>query len=266
MFLGVTAFIIFIFIVPYLWLLWSFLDAKSGKAGKPRWKIALAVLLALVLGSFIVNYYLSDLYELSFFQNGFESIVALIITGAILLVVVIVNIIVSISFKNAPKSVHNPKVVWVVAAVLCTTILFFTVWVYPFAEKTSYINKIETALDAAEERQDDEDITVVFLNSERKCFRTSSSNCYTAPYSNTFFIKNNMDAKKEVQLQIRALDKKENELKTVESEVMILEAGELKLVETEETSDMASIWNRSSFETDVRTYSSEWQYHYRDAD
>ncbi|WP_033541746.1 hypothetical protein [Planococcus sp. CAU13] len=262
--MGTTALIIFIFLVPYFWFFWTFLDAISGKAGKPRWKIALAAFLALVLGSFIVNYYLSDKYGLSFFQNGFESIVALIIAGAILLVVVIVNIVVSIMFKNAPKSVHNPKAVWVVAAGLCTTILFFTMWVYPFAEKTSYINKIETALDEAEERQDDEDITVVFLSSERKCLRTTSSNCHSTPYSNTFFVKNNMDATKEVQLQIRALDRKENELKTLESDVMTLEAGELRLVETAETSDMSSIWHRSSFVTDVRTYSSEWQYHYRD--
>jgi len=192
--------------------------------------------------------------------------VVLIVAGAILVIVALVNIILSISLKNAPKSVHNPKAVWVLAAGLCSIILFFTMWVYPFGEKVSYINKIETALEAAEEQQTHEEMTVVFLNSERKCFRTTTSNCHSVPYSNSFFIKNNLDEKKEVRLQIRALDAKENELKTVESDVMVLEAGELKLVETEETSDTSSSWNRSSFQTDVRMHSSEWLYQYREVE
>lgn len=262
--MGFTAFIILIFIVPYLWLLVSLLNIKSAKAGKKQWKLALAVFLAMVVGSFLVNYYLSDTYELSFFQNGTETIIALILAGVLLVVVAIINIVVGVLFKNAPKSVHNPKMVWLLAVGLGGTMLFFTAWVYPFAEKASYINKIETALAAAEEKQDNEDITVVFMGSEKKCMRPTSSNCHSIPYSNTFLVKNNMDAKKEVQLQIRVQDRQQNELKTVDSDVMTLEAGELKLVETAETSDTSSIWSRSSFETDVRTYSADWQYHYRD--
>lgn len=264
--MGTTAFIILIFFLPFAWFLWGMLGIRGGGEKKSRWKLPLAVLAVLVLGSFIANYFLSDTYGLSFFQNGFESIVALIVAGAILVIVALINIIMSISLKNVPASVHNPKVVWVITAGLCSAILFFTMWVYPFGEKVSYINKIETALDAAEEQQAGEEMTVVFLSSERKCFRTTTSNCHAVPYSNSFFIKNNLDAKKEVRLQIRALDAKENELKTVESDVMVLEAGELKLIETEETSDTSSTWNRSSFETDVRTHSSEWLYQYRDAE
>lgn len=263
--MGTTAFVIFIFMIPYLWFFWSVLDLKNGKPGKGRWKIAVAVLLGLVLVSLIVNYYLSGRYGLSFFQNGFESIVALVIAGVLLLMMIIVNVIVSILFKNAPKSVHNPKAVWVVAVGLCSTMLFFTMWVYPFAEKVSYVNKIGTAL-AASEQQADEEITIVFLSSERKCFRTSSSNCHSTPYSNSFFVKNNLDAQKEVQVQIRALDSKQEELKMIESDIMTLEPGELKLVETEETSDSSSIWSRSSFETDVRTHSYVSIYRYREAE
>ena len=66
-------------------------------------------------------------------------------------------------------------------------------------------------------------------------------------------------------MRIRALDSKQNELKVVESDIMTLEAGELKLVETEETSDEASIWSRSSFETDYRVQSNESLHQYRDA-
>ncbi|MGI2329135.1 hypothetical protein [Planococcus sp. YIM B11945] len=263
--MSTVALIIFLFFIPYAWFVWSSLSVKSGKIGKPHWKIVLAAFAALVLGSFVFNYYISNAYQLSFFQNGFESTVALIVTAAFLLVIVIVNVIVSKIFKGAPKSFHNPKVVWMITAVLCTTILFFTMWVYPLAEKTSYVQKVEHALTAAEQQQTDEEITVVFMSSEKNCFRATSSNCNNVTYKNAFFLKNNLDIQKEVQVRIRALDAKQNELKEVESDVMTLGPGELKLVETEETSDQASIWSRSSFETESRTQSYESLYRFRDA-
>lgn len=262
----IITFVIFLFFIPFAWFFWTSLSSKNGKVDKPKWKIPLAVLLALIIGSFIVNYYLSDTYQLSFFQNGFESIAAIILSAVMLVFVLIVNAVVSIVFKGAPKSVHNPKAVWVIAGVLCTTILFFTIWVYPFAEKVSYIQEIEIALDAAEQRQDAEEITVVFMSSEKNCMRTNTSNCRSVTYKNTFFLKNNLDEQKEVQVQIRALDVEKQELKVVESDTMTLEAGELKLLETEETSDDSSIWSRSSFETDVRTHSYESIYRYRDVE
>src|SRR5690606_25052546 len=109
--------------------------------------------------------------------NGFESIAALILAAVFFVFIAIVNVVVSIVFKGAPKSFHNPKVGWVVAVVLSATILFFTAWVYPLAQKASYIQKVESAVAAAEQRQDDEEITVVFMSSEKNCFRTSTSNC-----------------------------------------------------------------------------------------
>lgn len=263
--MGTIALIIFIFFLPYTWILWSSMNVKNGKVGKPHWLLALATFLALVLGSVLVNFYLSTAYQLSFFQNGFESTVALIVAAAFLVVMIIINIIVSTLFKGAPKSFHNPKVVWIFTAVFCTTILFFTMWVYPLADKVSYIQTVQKALAAAEEQQTDEEITVVFMSSDKKCFRTSTSNCNGISYKNSFFLKNNLDVQKEVQVRIRALDSKQQELKVVESDVMSLEPGELKLVETEETSDQASIWSRSSFLTESRTQSYESLYRYRDA-
>lgn len=258
--------VIFLFFIPIAWFIWTSVSNKTGKIDNPQWKVPLAILLALLLGSIIVNYYLSDTYQLAFFQNGFESIVALIIAAALLLMMLIVNVIVSIFLKGAPKSVHNPKAVWAVGGILCTTILFFTMWVYPFAEKVSYVQKIEKALDVAEQRHDDEEITVVFMSSEKNCIRTNTSNCNSTTYKNAFFLKNNLDIPKEVQVQIRALDAKQEELKVIESDIMTLEAGEMKLVETEETSDESSVWSRSSFETEYQTHSYESLYRYRDVE
>ncbi|MEA3321650.1 MAG: hypothetical protein U9Q88_16765 [Bacillota bacterium] len=45
---------------------------------------------------------------------------------------------------------------------------------------------------------------------------------------------------------------------------MILGAGELRLVETEETNDRTSIWSKSTFETEYQTYYYEYKYRYRD--
>ena len=263
--MGTISLVILIFFIPYAWFLWSSISVKSGKIGKSHWKMSLATFIALVIGSFILNYYLSNAYQLSFFQNGFESTVAIIISAAFLLVIVIVNVIVSRVFKDAPKSFHNPKAVWVIAAVFCSTILFFTMWVYPLADKVSYIQTVEKALAAVEQQQEAEEITVVFMSSDKNCFRLSTSNCNSMTYKNSFFLKNNLAIQKQVQVRIRALDSNQQELKVVESDVMTLEPGELKLVETEESSDKASIWSRSSFETEYRTQSYESLYRYRDA-
>lgn len=263
--MGIVSLVIFLFFLPFAWLFWTGMNSKAGKTKRANWKIALVALIAVLFISVVLNYYYSNAYQLSFFQNGLESTIALIICGAFLLIVGIVNFIVSILFKGAPKSFHNPKTALAVTGVLCAVILFFTMWVYPLGEKASYIHKVQTALAMAEQQQADEEITVLFLSSEKECMRTSSSNCNNETYKNSFFLKSNLDEQKEVQVRIRALDSEQQELKVIESDVMTLEAGELKLVETEETSDDESLWSRSSFETDSRVRSYESLYRFRDA-
>ena len=263
--MGIVTLVILIFFFPYGWFLWTSISNKTGMVETYRWKKPLVALLLLVVISAVLNYFYSDAYELAFFQNGFELTVGLIVTAAFLVVLSIINIIVSIVYRGAPKSFHNPKTVWAFTAVLCSTILFFIVWVYPLAEKASYIIRLDSAIAVANEQQDGEEITVVFMSSEKKCVRRRTENCNSSDYQNAFFVKNNLDQTKQVQVQIRALDRQENELKSVESKIMTLEAGELKLVETEETADEASIWSRSTFETEVRTVSYQSIYRYRDA-
>ena len=168
--MGTISLVIFLFFLPCAWFFWASMSLKSGKMKKLHWKISLAVLIALVFISVIFNSYFSNAYQLSFFQNGFESIVALIACAAFLLVIVIINLIVSRVFKDAPKSFHNPKAVWSFAAMFCATILFFTMWVYPLAEKASYIQKVENALGIAEQQQAIEEITVLFMVSEKNAF------------------------------------------------------------------------------------------------
>lgn len=263
--MGIVTLVILIFFLPYIWFLWTSISNKTGMIETYRWKKPLATLLGLILISAVLNYFYSNAYNLAFFQSGFELMIGLIVAGAFLAIFSIINIIVSIVYRGAPKSFHNPKVIWAFTGVLCTSMLFFIVWVYPLAEKTSYIVRLDSAIEAANEQQDGEEITIVFMSSEKQCIRRRTENCNSSDYQNAFFVKNNLDETKQVQVQIRALDRQQNELKAVESKIMTLGAGELKLVETEETSDQESIWSRSSFETEVQTASYQSIYLYRDA-
>lgn len=263
--MGIVTLVILIFFFPYGWFLWSSISNKTGMVETYRWKKPMAVLIGLILISAVLNYVYSEAYNLAFFQNGFELTVGLIVAGAFLVIFSIINIIAGIVYRGAPKSFYNPKVVWGFTGVLCTTMLFFIVWVYPLAEKASYIVRLDSAIAAADEKQDGEEITIVFMSSEKQCVRRRTENCNSSDYQNAFFVKNNLDETKQVQVQIRALDRQQNELKSVESKIMRLEAGELKLVETEETSDKESIWSRSSFETEYQTRFYQSIYRYRDA-
>lgn len=258
--------VILLFFIPYAWFVWASINVKAGKIGKPHWGISLAVFMALIFVSLILNYFISEKYQLSFFQNGVETMIALIISVALLLVVLLVNVIVGRLFKGAPTSVHNPKLVWILAVVLCGSMLFFTAWVYPVGAKISYSQTVENASAAAEQQHENEEFTVVFMNSEKDCFRLSGSNCTNVTYKNIFYIKNNLDVKKQVQVRIRALDSQEKERKVIESDLMTLEAGEMKLVETKETPDQASVWKLYSFESESRIRFYEAMYRYEDAE
>ncbi|MDZ5711186.1 hypothetical protein [Jeotgalibacillus haloalkalitolerans] len=259
----ITATIILIFGLPFLWLILLSADVTNGKREKIEWKKPGILFLSLTLISVLVNIYFYSSYHLPFFQNSFGMMVALIVTGAFLLIFSIVNIIVHIVHKGAPKSFYNPKGLWIFTGVFCFVILFFTAWVYPFAQKMSYSYKVDKAVEALSEEETNEEVSVLFMNSEQECFR---SGCYDEEYSNFFYVKNNLDEEKEVQVRIRALDADQNELKIVESDIMTLDGGELRLVETKETNDKTNVWSRSSFETDVRTHYYESMFRFRDTE
>lgn len=262
--MGIVAVMALIFTVPFIWLAWSAIDVGNGKKEKIDWKkpsILLFIIIALV-GA--MNYYFYHTYQLPLLPNFFEGIIGLIVTGAIVFIIAIVNIIVSITHKGAPKSVHNPKAVWAFAGILGVAFLLLFSWVYPTAQKAAYVQKIETAMHALSESETDKEVTVLFMNSEKNCVRRRTQSCSDEDYQNYFFVKNNLEEEKEVQVKIRALNADKEELKVVDSNIMTLGAGELRLVETEETNDKTSIWSKSTFETEYQTYYYEYKYRFRD--
>ncbi|AJD92393.1 hypothetical protein JMA_30760 [Jeotgalibacillus malaysiensis] len=264
--MGIIATVIIIFLLPFIWMLWSSVDVKNGKREKIEWKKPGILFLSLILISVIVNTYFYNFYHLPFFQNSFELMVVFIMAGAFLLFFAIINIIVSIKYKGAPKSFHNPKAIWIFTGVFCFVILFFGTWVFPLGQKASYTYKLDKAIEALSEEETNEEVSVLFMNSEQECLRRQTSSCYNEEYSNYFYVKNNLDEEKEVQVRIRALDANQNELKIVESNIMTLDGGELRLVETEETNDRSNVWSRSSFKTDIRTHYYESMFRFRDVE
>ncbi|MDG5473169.1 hypothetical protein P6709_15555 [Jeotgalibacillus sp. ET6] len=260
----IIAAVIIVFVIPYIWMAWSGIDVKNGKREKMEWKKPAITFLIISGISLAINFYYYQMYHLNFFPNLFESMVTLIVTGAFLVVFIIVNILAGIVYKNAPKSFHNPKVMWIFTAVFCLTVLFFGSWVFPFGQKSSYVVKVEAAMQELSETEEDTEVSVLFLSSEQNCIRRRTSGCVSEEYQNVFFVKNNLDEEKEVQVRIRALDFNQNELKVVDSKIMTLGAEELRMVETEETSDKTSIWNSSTFETEQRTQFYEYQFRFRE--
>jgi len=264
--MAIITVIILIFIIPYIWVTWSGIDVRNGKREKIAWKKPCILLLFLVLVSGVINLYFYSSYHLPIFPNLFENMVGLIVTGAFLLILSIINIIVSIMYKGAPKSFHNPKTVWIFTGVLCLTFLFSFSWIFPFAQKVSYVAQINAAMQELSQAETEEEVTVLFMSSEKNCVRRRNSNCVDVDYDNRFFVKNNLDEKKQIQVRIRALDSNQKELKVVDSEIMTLDAGELRLVETEETYDDSSIWSKYSFQTEVRTNYYESLFRFRDVE
>lgn len=102
----------------------------------------------------------------------------------------------------------------------------------------------------------------LLVSSEQECLRRTAS-CRNSSYSNQFFIKNNGDHVQEAQVQIRTLNNNDQEMKVIDSKIMTLQPGELRLLETEETNDNSSIWNQYSFQTAYRIANFQYKLRHR---
>ncbi|WP_135449600.1 hypothetical protein [Planococcus citreus] len=107
--MGIVTLVILIFLLPYVWFLWTGISNKTGMMERYRWKKPLATLLLLVIISAALNCFYSNAYQLAFFQNGVELMVGLIVAGAFLVILSIINIIVGIVYKKRPQIVPQPE-------------------------------------------------------------------------------------------------------------------------------------------------------------
>ncbi|WP_062049600.1 hypothetical protein [Bacillus sp. JCM 19034] len=255
---------IFLFTFPFMLIGWSFIDVKNGKRDKINWKLPLLIAIMLMVGSVIGQFYLLSTYDLPLFLSSNDSMIAFLVIGIFLGIIALVNIVVTIICRknNVPKELHNSSTVWKFIGVLGVTIFVFLLWFMPLAEKIDYVLALHDAIDTVSSDEEAE-FSIALVRSEPDCLR--ARNCTNMRYDNQFFIKNNLDETKEVQFIIRAFNEEQNELKTIESNLITIKPRELLLLETDETITNSSIWDRYSFKTDEEVYSFQYKFQYRDS-
>ncbi|MGN7388914.1 hypothetical protein [Sporosarcina sp. SAFN-015] len=256
---------ILIFSIPGILLLWTAIDFKLGKKDKIPWKLIVILLIVLTSASVLIQIYLLQAYSFPIFQTNIETIIGISIVGFLAGIILIINLFITKTMgKKLPKSVHDPKTVNVFT--LCIAIFLFIILFIaaPTGKKIAYATSIHQAM-AATEDVAEEEFSVLLVTSERECLRQTTS-CRNSAYSNQFFIKSNINKTQEVQVKIRALNSSNQEMKVIDSKIMTLEPNELRLLETEETNEEASVWNKYSFQTNHRVSHYEQMIRYRDVD
>ncbi|QTD40914.1 hypothetical protein [Sporosarcina sp. Te-1] len=240
---------IVIYSIPGLMIISSAYDVKVGKRASVKWKWPALFLFILAPTGLATQYYFQQTYHFPFFQTNTENWVAGIVIALLAGIILLINLIITLTIgKKLPKSVHNPKNVNIFTACIVVYLFMILFIAAPTGKKIAFSTAIDQALQASEVSQTEE-FPVVLVTSERDCLQNTAS-CRNSPYSNQFFIRNNLSKTQEVQVKTRALSASGIEMKVIDSHIMTLRPGELRLVETEETSKDASPWNMYSFQTD----------------
>lgn len=254
---------IILFSIPGILFLYSVIEVRSGKKERVRWKLPAMLLLLLLFISAAFQYYYLYSYGFPLLQTSVETWIVLGIAGLILGIILFINLITTKTMgKNLPKAVHDPKMINSFALCIALFVLIISIFAAPTGKKAAFAFSINQAIEATKQTDTNEEIPVVLVSSEQECLRRTAT-CRNSSYSNQFFIKNNGDHVQETQVQIRALNNNDQEMKVIDSKIMTLQPGELRLLETEETNDNSSIWNQYSFQTDYRIANFQYKLRHR---
>lgn len=239
--------ILLIAMIPMIMLVQSASNVKSGLKEKVNWKMPVLIYIILSLVALVVHIYLLNVYELSIFSNSYYLKVGILVDFLLFGLIAVINIVVSIIYRNAPKSVHDGKKVWKFIGTGFSILLLILVWFLPLANKIVYVIDINSAIENSQATED-RDFSLVLVRSQGNCF--NDNNCADEHFNNVFYIKNNTEETKKIQTTIKTFTESEEEMETIISDKVTLEPGQLKMVETKETSDADNEWNKYSFETD----------------
>ncbi|GAA0588575.1 hypothetical protein GCM10009001_00560 [Virgibacillus siamensis] len=257
--------VIVVYVIPFIWFVWSMIDVRNGKRQKVNWKGPLISFIVILVGSIVINFYLTEAYNLAFFQNSTGSIIGLFVVGLIVVIMAIINFFATLYARrnNLSKTLHNPKVVWVITGMIGGTMLFFFLWFMPLGQKISYAVTLNNAISTMEDATRNKEFSIVLMKSTSDCLRIR---CIDEQFDNVFYIRNNLDQKKEVQVKIHAQNGDKEKLKVINSKIMELDPGELKMVKTEGTSEHSDIWRQSTFTTEERVVYYKYNYRFRDVE
>lgn len=188
---------------PVLVLAFSGLDVQRGKREKLNWKWTIISFIAFLVIQFAVSIYFKSKYELPIFPNLAETVIVLIIAAVLLVIMIIVSIFVYFFGRGLPTSIHNPKLISVFLVAVPLFMVYICYLAVPLAQKLIYVSTLNEAYTAFENDDSSQEFTVKLLTSEKQCIRAST--CRDTDYSNRFFVKNNLNETKEVQIKLQAI-------------------------------------------------------------
>lgn len=257
--------VIVMYVIPFIWFVWSMIDVRNRKRENINWKGPLVLFSLILVGSIVINFYLLSAYNLAFFQNSTGSIIGLFVVGLIVVIMAIINFFATLYARrnNLSKTLHNPKVVWIITGAIAGIMLVFFLWFMPLGQKITYAVTLNNAISTMDGNAKDEAFSIVLMRSTSDCLRIR---CLDEQFDNVFYIRNNLDQKKEVQVRIHAQDEDKEKLKVIDSKIMELDPGELKMVKTEKTSEHRNIWNQYTFTTEKRVVYYKYNYRHRDVE
>lgn len=257
--------VIVMYVIPFIWFVWSMIDVRNRKRENINWKGPLVLFSLILVGSIVINFYLLSAYNLAFFQNSTGSIIGLFVVGLIVVIMAIINFFATLYARrnNLSKTLHNPKVVWIITGAIAGIMLVFFLWFMPLGQKITYAVTLNNAISTMDGNAKDEAFSIVLMRSTSDCLRIR---CLDEQFDNVFYIRNNLDQKKEVQVRIHAQDEDKEKLKVIDSKIMELDPGELKMVKTEKTSEQRNIWNQYTFTTEKRVVYYKYNYRHRDVE
>lgn len=265
-FLGSLLSVSIIGLIPVLILIFSWIDKLRGKREKTNWKWSGILFAGILIIYFGLSIYYKGKYDFPIFPNKSDAIIILIIAGVLFAIIggICLFTYLSLRGRNLPKSVHNPKIFPIISLGTPIFFLYIGLLLLPLAGKINFASSIERAMEMIENDRNDTEFTIVLSKSDKQCVRSRSSSCSDDEYENFFFVKNNLDKAQEVQVEIRAYGADKKVQKEINSTIMKLEPGEVKLITTEETWEDSSPWNQWTFQTDKRVGYYEYMYRYRD--
>jgi len=237
---------------------------KEGKDGKRNLSIAVISFVALLSISILINIYLYVKYDVNLISNFNTAFFIILISLFIGFLIFIIMVMVYLVKYVKRKSEGLPNVLYVFLFPFCfgLTVFVFLMWVFPLGEKIDYANDMNSVADIFAASETDDEVDIAFLGSSRDCLKCRGK--MNIRYDNRFYIQNNLQETKQVWVELEALDKEENVLKTVQSNKETLEPKQYTLVTTEETSTNKNIWEYQSFKTDAPIDSYRYHYYYED--
>ncbi|GGA60320.1 hypothetical protein [Ornithinibacillus halotolerans] len=261
-----TYFIVFLIgAIPLLILIYSLIDRQKGKRERVNWKWAGISFAGNLIGYIGLSFYYKYKFDFPIFPNLYDINILLIIAGAIFVIVGGISLFVYFDFRgrDVPKSVHDPKLLPVITFSVPLFLIYIGIILLPITEKINYSVSMDMVIEMTENYAEDKEFSVILTLSDNKCLDNSSS-CRDSAYKNYFFVKNNLEKSQEVQVSIRAYKANKEIQMEINSNIIQLEPGEIKLITTEDSPTKTSPWNNYSFETDKRIEYYDYAYRYRD--